>query len=41
LISKWNEDKAIERLKAFNANKICASLSNGDKLKLKTAFGAG
>jgi hypothetical protein len=39
LPSKWNEDKALERLKAFNA-KNTASLSNGDQLKLKMAFGA-
>jgi len=41
LISKWTEDKALERLKKFNAIIIRTSLSNEDELKLKTAFGAG
>ncbi len=41
LISKWTEDKALERLKKFNATIVRTSLSNEDELKLKTAFGAG
>jgi uncharacterized membrane protein len=41
LISKWTEDKALERLKKFNATIVKTSLSNEDELKLKTAFGAG
>ena len=40
LISKWTEDKALERLKKFNATIVRTSLSNEDELKLKTAFGA-
>jgi uncharacterized membrane protein len=41
LISKWTEDKALERLKKFNATIVRTSLSNEDEIKLKTAFGAG
>jgi len=41
LISKWTEDKALDRLKKFNATILRTSLSNEDELKLKAAFGAG
>jgi uncharacterized membrane protein len=41
LISKWTEDKALERLKKFNATIVRTSLSKEDELKLKAAFGAG
>jgi uncharacterized membrane protein len=41
LISKWTEDKALERLKKFNATIVRTSLSNEDEQKLKAAFGAG
>jgi uncharacterized membrane protein len=41
LVSKWTEDKALERLKKFNATIVSTSLSNEDELKLKTAFGVG
>lgn len=41
LISKWTEDKVLDRLKKFNATIVRTSLSTEDELKLKTAFGAG
>jgi uncharacterized membrane protein len=41
LISKWTEDKALERLSKFNATIIRTSLSKEDELKLKAVFGAG
>jgi uncharacterized membrane protein len=41
LISKWTEDKALERLKKFNATVVRTSLSNEEEEKLKAAFGAG
>ena len=41
LISKWTEDKALDRLKKFNATIIRTSLSKEDEQKLKAAFGAG
>jgi uncharacterized membrane protein len=41
LISKWTEDKVLERLSKFNATIIRTSLSKEDELKLKAAFGAG
>ena len=41
LISKWTEDKALERLKKFNATIVRTSLSKEDEQKLKAAFGAG
>ncbi len=41
LISKWTEDKALERLNKFHATIVRTSLSNEDELKLKAAFGAG
>ena len=41
LISKWTEDKALDRLKKFNATIVRTSLSKEDELKLKAAFGAG
>jgi uncharacterized membrane protein len=41
LISKWTEDKALERFKKFNATIVRTSLSNEDEQKLKAAFGAG
>lgn len=41
MISKWTEDKALDRLKKFNATIIRTSLSNEDEQKLKAAFGAG
>jgi len=41
LISKWTEDKALERLKKFDATIVRTSLSKEDELKLKATFGAG
>jgi uncharacterized membrane protein len=41
LISKWTENKALERLKKFNATIVRTSLSKEDEQKLKAAFGAG
>jgi uncharacterized membrane protein len=41
LISKWTEDKALERLKKFNATVVRTSLSKEEEEKLKAAFGAG
>ncbi|HIH94756.1 TPA: DUF1269 domain-containing protein [Methanosarcina acetivorans] len=41
LISKWTEDKALEKLNKFNATIVRTSLSKEDELKLKAAFGAG
>ena len=41
LISKWTEDKVLERLKKFNATIVRTSLSKEDEQKLKAAFGAG
>jgi uncharacterized membrane protein len=40
LISKWTEDKALERLNKFHAKVVRTPLSK-DELKLKAAFGAG
>jgi len=41
LISKWTENKALDRLKKFNATIVRTSLSNEEEQKLKAAFGAG
>src|SRR5664279_4728378 len=41
LVSKWTEDKALERLSKFPATIIRTSLSKEDEQKLKAAFGAG
>ena len=41
LISKWTEDKALERLKKFNATIVRTSLTKEEEEKLKAAFGAG
>lgn len=41
LISKWTEDKSLERLNKFHATILRTSLSKEDELKLKAAFGAG
>jgi uncharacterized membrane protein len=41
LISKWTEDKALEKLKKFDATIVRTSLSKEDEQKLKAAFGAG
>jgi uncharacterized membrane protein len=41
LISKWTEDKALEKLNKFNATIVRTSLSKEEELKLKAAFGAG
>ena len=41
LISKWTEDKALERLNKFDATIVRTSLTKEDEEKLKTAFGAG
>ena len=40
LISTWTADKALERLKKFNATVIRTSLSKEEEQKLKSAFGA-
>ena len=41
LISKWTEDKALDRLSKFHATIIRTSLSKEEEQKLKAAFGAG
>jgi uncharacterized membrane protein len=41
LISKWTEDKALERLSKFNATIVRTSLTKEEEEKLKAAFGAG
>lgn len=41
LISKWTEDKSLEKLNKFNATIVRTSLSKEEELKLKAAFGAG
>jgi uncharacterized membrane protein len=41
LISKWTEDKALERLSKFHGTIIRTSLSKEEEQKLKAAFGAG
>ena len=41
LISKWTEDKSLDKLKKFNATIIRTSLSKEEEHKLKAAFGAG
>jgi uncharacterized membrane protein len=41
LISKWTEDKALERLNKFNATVVRTSLTKEDEEKLKAIFGAG
>jgi uncharacterized membrane protein len=41
LISKWTEDKSLERLKKFNATIVRTSLTIEEEDKLKAAFGAG
>ena len=41
LISKWTEDKVLDRLKKFNATVVRTSLSKEEEEKLKAAFGAG
>jgi uncharacterized membrane protein len=41
LISKWTEDKSLEKLKTFDATIVRTSLSKEDEQKLKVAFGAG
>ena len=41
LISKWTEDKALERLKKFNSTIVRTSLTKEEEEKLKAAFGAG
>lgn len=41
LISKWTEDKALEKLNKSNATIIRTSLSKEEEFKLKAAFGAG
>jgi uncharacterized membrane protein len=41
LISKWTEDKALERLNKFNATIVRTSLTKEEEEKLKAAFGAG
>jgi uncharacterized membrane protein len=41
LISKWTEDKALEKLKKFDATIVRTSLSKEDEQKLKAAFGVG
>src|SRR5664279_4145557 len=41
LISNWTEDKALERLKKFNATVIRTSISKEEEQKLKSTFGAG
>ena len=41
LISKWTEDKALERLKKFKATIVRTSLTKEEEEKLKAAFGVG
>jgi uncharacterized membrane protein len=41
LISKWTEDKALERLNKFNATVVRTSLTKEEEEKLKAVFGAG
>ena len=41
LISKWTEDKSLERLNKFNATIVRTSLTKEEEEKLKAAFGAG
>jgi uncharacterized membrane protein len=41
LISKWTEDKALERLNKFDATIVRTSLTKEEEDKLKAAFGAG
>ena len=41
LISKWTEDKALERLKKFNSTIVRTSLTKEEEEKLKAAFGSG
>lgn len=41
LISKWTEDKVLDRLSKFNAKVVRTSLSKEEEQKLKSAFGAG
>jgi uncharacterized membrane protein len=41
LISKWTEDKVLERLKKFNPTIVRTSLTKEEEEKLKAAFGAG
>ena len=41
LISKWTEDKVLERLSKFNPKVVRTSLSKEEEQKLKAAFGAG
>ena len=41
LISKWTEDKALERLSKFNATIVRTSLTKEEEEKLKAVFGAG
>jgi uncharacterized membrane protein len=40
LISKWTEDKSLDKLKKFDATIVRTSLSKEDEQKLKAAFGA-
>lgn len=40
LITKWTEDKVLERLNKFNATIIRTSLSKEEEIKLKAAFSA-
>jgi uncharacterized membrane protein len=41
LISKWTEDKSLERLSKFNATIVRTSLTKEEEEKLKAVFGAG
>jgi uncharacterized membrane protein len=41
LISKWTEDKVLERLGKFNPKVVRTSLTKEEEQKLKAAFGAG
>ena len=41
LISKWTEDKVLERLNKFNPKVVRTSLSKEEEQKLRAAFGAG